>query len=65
MTFARPLMELIYNRKIYADKIYIDTDFNNQLQKNNNTIIITPIKKHKGQLFEDNLFWLKETLWGF
>ena len=59
LTYARPLIELIYNRKIYADKIYIDTDFNRQLQKNNNTIIITPVKKQKGQLLEDaadNLF---------
>jgi hypothetical protein len=59
LTYARPLLELIYNRKIYADKIYMDTDFNRQLQKNNNTIIITPVKKQRGQLLEDaadNLF---------
>jgi hypothetical protein len=53
LTVARPILERIYNRKIYADKIYQDTDFNKQLQANNNSIIITPIKKHKGQKFED------------
>lgn len=59
LTVARPMLELIYNRKIYADKIYQDTDFNKQLQHKNNSIIITPIKKQKGQKLEDaadNLF---------
>ena len=59
LTVARPMLELIYNRKIYADKIYQDTDFNAQLQHKNNSIIITPIKKQKGQTLEDaadNLF---------
>jgi hypothetical protein len=50
---ARPLLELVYNRKVYADKIYSDTDFNRLLEQSNNTTIITPIKKKKGQLFED------------
>lgn len=53
LTVARPILERIHNRKIYADKIYQDTDFNEQLQKNNNSIIITPVKKQKGQKFED------------
>lgn len=59
LTVARPLLEMIYNRKVYADKIYGDTDFNKLLEQNNNTTIITPIKKQKGQKFEDaadNLF---------
>jgi hypothetical protein len=59
LTVARPLLEKVYNRKVYADKIYGDTDFNRQLQKHNNTIIITPVKKQKGKQFEDaadNLF---------
>ena len=53
LTVARPILEQIYNRKIYADKIYQDTDFNKQLQTNNNSVIITPVKKQKGQKFED------------
>lgn len=53
LTVARPLLEGVYNRKIYADKIYIDHDFNLQLEKQNNSTIITPIKKQKGQKFED------------
>jgi hypothetical protein len=50
---ARPWLVTLYNRKVYADKIYIDTDFNAQLGIDNNTIIITPIKKQKGQTLED------------
>jgi hypothetical protein len=53
LTVARPWLVNRYNRKVYADKIYIDTDFNAQLGMDNNTIIITPIKKQKGQKLED------------
>jgi len=53
LTVARPWLENLYNRKVYADKIYCDTDFNFQLDNHNNTKIITPIKKRKGQKLED------------
>lgn len=53
LTVARPWLEELYNRKVYADKIYSDTDFNARLELNNNTMVITPIKKQKGQQFED------------
>ena len=56
---ARPLLEQVYNRKVYADKIYGDSDFIQLLEQLNNTTIITPIKRKKGQLLEDaadNLF---------
>jgi hypothetical protein len=52
LTAARPYFECVYNRKIYADKIYADTELNERL-KLQNTIIITPVKKAKGQLFLD------------
>lgn len=59
LTEARPVLERIYNRKIYGDKIYLDESFNIQLQQENNTEILAPIKKQKGQKLEDaadNLF---------
>ena len=41
------------NCKIYADKIYADSDLNNRLQANQNSIILTPAKKEKGQKILD------------
>jgi len=53
LTAARPLLERQQNRKIYADKIYIDHALNEQLISKQNCIIITPIKKDKGQILMD------------
>lgn len=53
LTVARPWLTHLFHRKVYADKIYSDTDFNTQLCNNNNTEVITPIKKRKGQKFQD------------
>ena len=53
LTTARALFDYMNNCKIYADKIYADTDLNNRLQANQNSIIITPAKKEKGQKILD------------
>ena len=53
LTAARPVFEGMYNCKIYGDKIYADQNLNQAMQTSQNSIIITPIKKEKGQQFED------------
>jgi hypothetical protein len=53
LTAARPVFERLSNCKIYADKIYADTDLNDGMQANQNSIILTPVKKHKGQKIVD------------
>ena len=53
LTTARALLDYMNNCKIYADKIYADTDLNNRLQANQNSIILTPAKKEKGQKILD------------
>jgi len=49
LTAARPLFEQMSNCKIYADKIYADSELNSRMQANQNSIILTPVKKEKGQ----------------
>jgi Transposase DDE domain len=49
LTAARPFFAGIYNRKIYADKIYRDAELNKKMIQDQNSIIITPIKKALGQ----------------
>ncbi len=49
LTAARPVFDYMSNCKIYADKIYADRDLNMEMQANQNSIILTPVKKHKGQ----------------
>lgn len=44
LTAARTACDYISNCKIYAD-----SDLNNRLQANQNSIILTPAKKEKGQ----------------
>lgn len=59
LTVARSVFAGIYNSKVYADKIYADTDLNHTMSSEQNSIIITPIKKEKGQKFEnaaDNIY---------
>jgi hypothetical protein len=53
LTNARPMLERFYNRRIYADKIYRDAPLNEQLMKEQNTILLTPVKKKIGQLYLD------------
>ncbi len=53
LTAARPVFEHLSNCKIYADKIYADSDLNIGMQTNQNSIILTPVKKHKGQKIVD------------
>ena len=45
----KPIFERLFNRAIYADKIYANKDFQAWLFKNNNTEILIPVKKKKGQ----------------
>lgn len=49
LTEARPLFEKIVDSKVYADKIYLDSTLEMHMQKNNSQLII-PVKKKKGQL---------------
>lgn len=53
LTAARFCFEGIYGRKIYADKIYHDSELNARIKKEKNSEIITPIKKSKGQVLVD------------
>src|SRR5215212_8129528 len=53
LTTARALFDHMNNCKMYADKIYADTDLNNRLQANQNSIILTSAKKEKGQKISD------------
>src|SRR5215210_8089542 len=48
LTAARPAFDYRSNCKIYAD-----SDLNNRLQANQNSIILTPAKKQKGQKISD------------
>lgn len=49
LTEARPLFEKIVDSKVYADKIYLDSTLEMQMQQHNSQLII-PVKKKKGQL---------------
>lgn len=53
LTVARPVFAGIYNSKIYGDKIYADMDLNHAMSVEQNSTVITPIKKDKRQKFED------------
>ena len=41
------------NTKIYADKAYADADLNKTMMEKQNSIILTPVKKEKGQVLRD------------
>ena len=49
LTVFKPLWEDLYDRAIFADKIYANQSFEQWLEENNNLQILTPIKKKKGQ----------------
>ncbi len=53
LTVARPVFGCMSNCKIYADKIYADRDLNIAMQANQNSIILTPVKKEKVQQILD------------
>lgn len=53
LTAARPVFEHMNNCKIYADKIYADSNLNIGMQTHQNSIILTPVKKEKGQKIVD------------
>ncbi len=53
LTVARPVFESMSNCKIYADKIYADSELNARMQTNQNSIILTPAKKEKCQKIVD------------
>lgn len=59
LTAAKDIIGNIYNRKIFGDKIYFVEEYYHQMLQENNTMIISPIKKTKGQQLQDaadNLF---------
>lgn len=49
LSVVKPIFETLYNRAIYADKIYAKKAFQQWLLKHNNTEILMPVKKKKGQ----------------
>jgi len=49
LTVFKPVWENIYDRVIFADKIYANKSFEQWLSENNNLHILTPVKKKKGQ----------------
>ncbi len=53
LTAARPAFDYQFNTKIYGDKIYADVDLNKSMIEKQNSIIITPVKKEKGQQLRD------------
>ena len=53
LTTARPMFDYMTNCKIYADKIYADSDLNNRMQTKQNSTLLTPVKKEKGQKIVD------------
>ena len=53
LTAARMSFDYVSNCKVYADKIYSDIDLNSRMQANQNSIILTPAKKDKGQKIAD------------
>jgi len=53
LTVARPVFDCMTNCKIYADKIYADSDLNIGMQTKQNSTILTPVKKDKGQKILD------------
>jgi hypothetical protein len=49
LTVFKPLWETVYDRAIFADKIYANKAMQEWLLENNNVQILTPVKKKKGQ----------------
>lgn len=49
LTAFRPILEKLFNKSIFADKAYSDLPLNEQLMKNQNSYIYTPVKLIKGE----------------
>jgi Transposase DDE domain len=49
LTALRPILPKLVNRAIFADKAYADQPLNEQLMKDTNTYIYTPVKLIKGE----------------
>ena len=49
LSAVRQTLPWLENRKIFADKAYIDQAFNEKLEQNANACILTPVKLVKGQ----------------
>lgn len=59
LTVFKPIFEQLFNRAIYADKIYQNAEFQRWLLGNNQTEILSPVKLKKGQKklpIEDKLY---------
>ena len=54
LTAARLIFSKVFNRFIIGDKIYADMNLNEVMKREQNTEMITPIKKKKGQEFLDS-----------
>ena len=49
LTAFRPILERMFNKSIFADKAYCDIPLNEQLMKQQNSYIYTPVKLIKGE----------------
>lgn len=49
LTAFRPILERMFNKSIFADKAYSDKPLNEQLMKQQNSYIYTPVKLIKGE----------------
>ena len=45
----KPILRKLADRAIFADKVYADKSLNEQLLKDNNTYMYTPVKLVKGE----------------
>ena len=53
LTEARPLFEDLFDSKVYADKIYADHSLDIHMQQKQNSLMLIPVKKKKGQQIVD------------
>lgn len=53
LTEARPLLEELFDSKVYADKIYLDHLLDSRMQQKQNSLLLIPVKKKKGQIIVD------------
>ena len=49
LTAIRPILPQLAGKAIFADKAYVDHSLNEQLMKDQNTYIYTPVKRVKGE----------------
>ena len=53
LSAARLLLENVFDSKVYADKIYLDHLLDNRMQEKQNSLMLIPVKKKKGQTIMD------------